>query len=180
MKQIYPQENQLIKACQENDSQAQFELFERYKVAMFNLVYRMSYDYDLANDILQEGFIEVFRNISKFRQESTLGAWIKKIMIRKALKQINGMQLHESLETVVEVGGEMLEGWIDGEMLDQAISQLPKGARTVFVLFEVEGYTHQEVAKLLQITESTSKSQLHYAKKLLKELLNKELKHEKR
>ena len=174
MGKIYLTEKDLINACISQDSQAQFELFERYKVAMFNLVYRISNDYDEANDLLQEGFIEVFRHIKNLRQDSTVGAWIKTIMVRKALKSIKTQQIHEDLNEAIVSDELLLDQWIDAEMLDQAIRSLPESSRAIFVLYEIEGYSHEEISKLLNIHKGTSKSQLHYAKKLLQKKLSKD------
>lgn len=173
MAKNYPIEKDLIDACLSQDRQAQFELFERYKVAMFNLVFRISNDYDQANDLLQEGFIEVFRHLKSFRRDSALGAWIKTIMIRKALKGIKAQIVFEELNEEIISNELMLDQWIDAELLDQAIRSLPESSRAVFVLFEIEGYSHEEISKLLNVTIGTSKSQLHYAKKLLQSKLSK-------
>lgn len=173
MTKIYPTEKELIEACLLQDRQAQFELFERYKVAMFNLVFRICNDYDEANDLLQEGFIEVFRHLKSFRKEATLGAWIKTIMIRKALKGIQSKFNFEELNDQIKSEELMLDQWIDAELLDQAIRSLPESSRAVFVLYEVEGYSHDEISKLLTVSTGTSKSQLHYAKKLLQKKLSK-------
>ena len=173
MTKNYPTEKELIEACLSQDRKAQFELFERYKVAMFNLVFRICNDYDEANDLLQEGFIEVFRHLKSFRKEATLGAWIKTIMIRKALKGIQPKINFEELNDQIKSEELMLDQWIDADLLDQAIRSLPESSRAVFVLYEVEGYSHDEISKLLTVSTGTSKSQLHYAKKLLQKKLSK-------
>jgi len=172
MAKIYPTEKDLIDACISQNRQAQFELFERYKVAMFNVVFRISSDYDQANDLLQEGFIEVFRHLRNFRRDSALGAWIKTIMIRKALKEIKAQVVFEELSEDMRSDELMLDQWIDAELLDLAIRSLPESSRAVFLLFEIEGYSHEEISKLLKVTVGTSKSQLHYAKKLLQSKLS--------
>ncbi|MCH7411528.1 sigma-70 family RNA polymerase sigma factor [Belliella sp. DSM 111904] len=173
MTKLYTSEEDLIKACKAQNTQAQFFLFENYKIAMFNLIYRICNDYDQANDHLQEGFIEVFRNIKNFREESTLGAWIKSIMIRKTLKGISSKIKFEKLNEQIQANDLLLDQWIDGEMLDKAIRNLPESSRTVFVLYEIEGYSHDEISKMLKVSTGTSKSQLHYAKKILQKSLSK-------
>lgn len=175
MKEIIP-EKTLVERCRQNDRTAQRELFDWYKVAMYTLAFRMLNNEDEAHDALQETFISVFRNIRKFREEGTLGAWIKTILIRSALRMIRKRMQFEALDEQWEDPGQSLEGWIDGEMLDIAIRSLPSGCRSVFVLIEVEGYPHKQAAGMLGISEGTSKSQLSYAKKLLKEKLNEALK----
>jgi RNA polymerase sigma factor (sigma-70 family) len=173
MKHLYRKEEDLLRDCLQQKQDAQFELFERYKLAMFNLVYRICNDYDQANDILQEGFIDVFRNLGKFEQKSTLGAWIKSIMLRKALRVVSKKMVFEEIVENLEDQTYPLEQWIQAEVLDQAIRSLPVASRTVFVMYEVEGYSHQEIADTLHISLGTSKSQLHYAKKILQERLSK-------
>ncbi|AWW31261.1 RNA polymerase sigma factor [Echinicola strongylocentroti] len=171
MKSIF--EKELIERCTKQDRKAQFELFERYKVALYSSVFRILNEEDLAHDALQEAFIEIFKGIKKFRSESTLGFWMKRIAIRKAIKMAKSRMLFTSLDQVAELPDHApLDGWIDGQLLDVTIRELPVGCRSVFLLIEVEGFKHAECAKLLSISESTSKSQLSYAKKLLRGKLN--------
>mgnify|MGYP005988936411 CR=1 FL=1 len=166
-------ESELIQSCLNNDRLAQRKLYERYSKGMYTIAYRMAGEHNLASDILQEAFIKVFRSLGKFRQESTLGAWIKTIVVRTALSQLkkqphfDELPLNEGPEKVV--WGDFLEA----EYLEKAIQMLPSGYRTVFILIEVEGFAHKEVADLLGITVGTSKSQLFYAKKKLRSFINK-------
>lgn len=141
-------EQVLVEKCRRNDRAAQRELFDRYKTAMFTLAFRMLNDEDEAHDALQETFISVFRNIRRFRGESSLGAWIKTIQIRSALRLIRKRMRFEALDNEWEDPDQSLDGWIDGEMLDNAIRSLPAGCRNVFILVEVEGYLHREIAAL--------------------------------
>lgn len=175
MKEIIP-EKVLVEKCRQNDRGAQRELFNRYKNAMYTLAFRMLNNEDEAHDALQDAFISVFGNIRRFRGESSLGAWIKTIQIRAALSIIRKRMQFETLNEQWEDKRQSLNGWIDGEMLDQSIRSLPAGCRSVFVLVEIEGYSHRETAALLNVSEGTSKSQLSYAKKLLRGKLNETLK----
>lgn len=164
-------EAELIQACLDHDRLAQKELYDRYKAAMYTTAYRITNDFELANDVLQEAFVKVFKNLKKFRKESTLGAWIKTIVVRTALSRIKKERPTESLEDyhtkdMVEWGH-----YLDIEYLEKAIQSLPDGYRAVFVMIEVEGYAHKEVAEMLGISVGTSKSQLFYAKKKLRSLL---------
>lgn len=166
-------ENELIEACLAGNRLAQRELYERYKGAMFTLAYRVTSDFDLAHDVLQEAFIKIFRALPQFRRESTLGAWIKTIVVRTAISRVKRQPTFE------ELSPEHTQGWVDwgdyldAEYLEKAIQSLPDGYRTVFVLIEIEGYQHQEVAEMLNISAGTSKSQLFYAKKRLRKMLEK-------
>ena len=164
-------ESQLIDACLANERLAQRELYERYCNAMFTLSYRITNDFELANDVLQDAFIQIFRNLQQFRRESTLGAWIKTIVIRTAYRKVKQRVTFEDIDNV---NPQERIDWgtsIDAEYLEKAIQALPEGYRAVFVLAEVEGYSHREIGELLTISEGTSKSQLFYAKKRLREML---------
>ncbi|HCT29541.1 MAG TPA: RNA polymerase subunit sigma-24 [Bacteroidales bacterium] len=171
LKNIQSEENELIAACIRHDQIAQKRLYEKYCKMMFTITYRMLNDYDNSNDALQEAFIEVFKNIGSFRNESSLGTWIRTIVVRKAISKLKGESRFESLESVRNTE---IYDWSDGftaEYLNKAIFSLPDGARTIFTLIEIEGYSHKEVAEELNITEGTSKSQLYYSKQLLQKKL---------
>lgn len=165
-------EIELIDSCIANDRLAQKQLYERYQKAMYTLAYRVTGSFELADEVLQDAFLSVFRNLSKFRRESTLGAWIKTIVVRTAIKQLKKKTSFEPIEDY-RMGDRFID-WgthLDVEYLEKAIRALPEGYRAVFVLVEVEGYAHKEVAKMLGISDGTSKSQLFYAKKKLRDLL---------
>ena len=168
-------ERELINGCLKNDQTAQRQLYDRYKQAMYTLAYRMTGDFDAANDVLQDAFLDVFRSLSQFRQEATLGAWIKAIVVRRAYrksKQPKVWELPDQLPTEND-GVDWGNDSINAQHLEEAVLLLPEGFRTVFVLVEVEGYLHREVAEMLGITEGTSKSQLFHAKKRLRDILTK-------
>jgi len=137
---------------------------------MFTIALRMVRDENETYDVVQETFIQVFNNLHQFRFKSTLGAWIKAILVREALRKIKPafsdiVQPADRLEQVV---------WPDdlsGDYLQKAVMDLPDGYRLVFTLVEIEGYSHKEVAQIMNITEGTSKSQLYYAKKNLQKRL---------
>jgi RNA polymerase sigma factor (sigma-70 family) len=164
-------ENDLVAWCRKGDRAAQKRLFDQYKKAMFTKAYRIVNDADHAHDVLQEAFLEVFRDIGQFRGNSSLGAWIKTIVIRKALHK---QKIELRYETIDELQHDEPVEWPDtltGEQLHKAIQALPDGYRAVFTLVEVEGYAHKEVSAMLHISEGTSKSQLYHAKKLLQRML---------
>ena len=164
-------EIQIITGCKQGDRVMQKALYDKYKDAMYTICKRILNDEDLACDALQEGFVEVFRGIHSFKGTSTLGAWIKTILIRKALLLGKRFKMMEEMN---EVHHDSIIQWDDtmmGRDVDLAIQQLPTGYRNVFVLIEVEGYTHRETAELLGISEGTSKSQLFHSKKMLQQSL---------
>ncbi len=165
-------ETDLIQGCIANDRLAQKRLYDKYKRGMYTVAYRITGDFDLANDALQEGFIQVFRGLPKFRAESTLGAWIKTIIVRAALKVVKKKVHFEPIEDYNTGTGFIDWGdYLSTEYLEKAIMSLPEGYRAVFTLVEIEGYQHKEVAEMLGISAGTSKSQLFHAKKRLRETL---------
>lgn len=164
-------EFELVNACRNNDRKAQHTLYDRYKKAMYTSALRILGNIDEASDALQEAFIDVFEQINQFRFESSLGAWIKTIVIRKALHRLKNLRITEPLESVTAVETDAWHGSIDAEYLDKVIQSLPEGTKAVFLLIEVEGYKHKEVATMLGINKGTSKSQLNYAKKILQKIL---------
>ena len=164
-------EKQLVDGCRKNNRKIQKQLYDRYCDAMFTIAFRIINDYDIANDALQEAFIQVFTDIKQFRGESTLGAWIKTILVRTAIKKLKKEDIFTQIE--LQQNGEIVT-WpeeMKSDDLERAILSLAAGCRTIFLLIEVEGYKHKEVAKMLNVSEGTSKSQLHYAKKQLQILL---------
>ena len=165
-------EQQLIAGCLAGERIAQRQLFLKYKDAMFTILYRMLNDEAEATDALQETFIAVFRGLSSFNNQSTLGAWIKTITVRTGIATLRKQSRFDMFS--VDVLKEEPIVWpseLSGETLEKAIAQLSDGYRNVFLLIEVEGYTHKEVGEMLSISEGTSKSQLYHAKKHLKRLL---------
>ena len=165
----------LVEGCLKKDRTKQKSLYYKYCDAMYTIAYRILNDHDEANDVLQEAFIQIFMKIDQFRKESSLGAWIKRIVVHTTLKHLKDKKTFESLESNIDELVEFIPGTIDGKVLEKLILSLPDGYRTIFLLIEVEGYKHREVAEMLNISEGTSKSQLFYAKKLLKEKLKNEL-----
>jgi len=166
---------QRIEACKRGDRVAQKELYDRYCDAMYTLAYRIVGNSESAKDVLQETFISVFRGIENFRFESTIGAWIKVILLRTAYKQVKNniaMEYVDDTDLYTKASAEESDIY-DFQHLEQAIIELPANARAVFTLVEIEGYKHKEIAEMLNISEGTSKSQLHYAKSILKKKLRK-------
>ena len=161
---------QLITNCLSNDRLAQKELYDRYKTAMYTLAYRITNDFGLADEVLQDAFLQIFKYLHTFRQESTLGAWIKTIVARTAYKKIKHVVHFEAIDNQAD-SKIFWENYLATEYLEKAIQALPPGYRSVFVLVEVEGYTHRETAEILGIPTGTSKSQLFSAKKRLRTYL---------
>lgn len=156
---------------------SQRKLYELYAKAMFNISYRMMNNMEDAEDILQEVFCEAFRRLNTYRFESTFGAWIKRITINKCINELkkrkHSLQLNEELATDIIVDEEIDDSELElkVEHIKHAMAMLPNGYRIIFSLYMLEGYDHQEIADILEISVSTSKSQLARAKKKLLEIL---------
>jgi RNA polymerase sigma factor (sigma-70 family) len=161
-------EDILIQGCLANKRKYQKQLYNNYKDAMFTICLRITGNENDALDSLQEGFISVFNSLKSFQGKSSLGAWIKTIMVRKSLKKLNNIHFIEIENIPNQI---IFETEISGNDLHEAILKLDKGYRTVFVLYEIEGYSHREISEMLKISEGTSKSQLHHAKAKLKQIL---------
>jgi RNA polymerase sigma-70 factor (ECF subfamily) len=160
-------EEKIIEGCLKNDRVAQKALYDQYKKKMYTLAYRITNNYDDASDVLQEGFIFVFENLGSFKRESQLGTWIHTIMARTALRKIR----HRiSFEDISETRESEPVDWgfeIDIQSLEKAIAELPDGYRSIFTLYEIEGFKHKEIAEMMGISINTSKTQLFKAKQML-------------
>ena len=166
-------EKALIELCLNKDRTAQRELFLAYKDAMFTVLYRLLGNTEEAEEALQDGFVKVFNHLSTFQHKSTIGAWMKTVFIREALQRIRKKDiLVNDSSSTVDVEGLSFDDSLTGEVLEKAILSLDDGFRTVFLLIEVEGYKHREVAEMLHISVGTSKSQLSRSKKKLKGILS--------
>ncbi len=167
----------LVKNCLRNDRLSQKQLFDQYKDAMYTLCFRITANEEDAKDALQDGFIAVFNSLSSFSFKSTLGAWIKTIIVRTAIRKIKKLHF-DSIENIEDETYTFDES-LNGEMLHTAIMMLDPGFRSVFILYEVEGYSHKEIAEIAEISLGTSKSQLHYAKKKLKSIIVNQFEYER-
>jgi RNA polymerase sigma factor (sigma-70 family) len=165
----------LIEDCRKGNKKAQFRLYDQYSKAMFNLAYRIMNNREDAEDILQEAFIECFRNIGSFRFESTFGAWLKKIVVNKCINEVRKKKVDLMFcETLPPVAAEENEELVyDTTEIFKSIEKLPDGYRIILTLYLLEGYDHAEISQILGITESTSKSQYFRAKEKLKSILSK-------
>lgn len=145
---------------------------------MFNVGYRITKSEEDAEDVLQEAFISAFRNLDNYRGDATFGAWLKRIVVNKAINALNKRK-HELIpdgdeqwDVAEEDNVTEYREDLTVERVKKAIEKLPDGYRTVLSLYLLEGYDHQEIGEILGISESTSKSQLNRAKAKLKEILN--------
>ncbi len=170
-------EQELIEGCRKNDRAAQRALYDRYCRKMMVLCLRYSKTTAEAEDILQEGFVQVFNAITNFRQEAKLETWITRIMVNTALNvQRRKLYLYPmvDVEEIELPENEISISGIHFKQLLEMIQSLPQGCQIVFNLFAIEGYSHKEIAEQLGISEGTSKSQFARAKSLLQQKLSKE------
>lgn len=170
---------ELVQACAAGDRKAQFELYRLYSKAMYNICLRMLNDQEDAEDLLQQSFIDVFLKLDSFRFESSIGAWIKRIVVNNCINFLKKRRLTIQSLDDERMGGisenpddDLHESHLSVQEVKKAIAKLPDGYRVVFTLYLFEGYDHKEIADILNITEATSKSQYSRAKKKLRELLS--------
>lgn len=166
-------ETELIEACLKSDRTAQKALYDRYKSKMYTLAYRITGNFDDANDVLQEGFLQIFRKLHTFNGEAKLSSWIHTIIVRSAIRKIKDRIYFKDIESIDTSAFIDWGTSINIDYLEKAIANLPDGYRTIFTLYEIEGFKHREIAELIDISENTSKSQLFKAKKMLRENLEK-------
>ena len=164
-------EEEIISGCLKNDRVAQKALYDQYKTNMYTLSYRITSNFEDANDALQEGFIQVFESLKSFKGTAQLGTWIHTIIARAALKKIKNRIHFNELSEVDDSDPIDWGSIIDVEHLEKAIASLPDGYRSIFTLYEIEGFKHKEIAEMINISVSTSKTQLHKAKRILQEKL---------
>lgn len=165
-----------IEKAQRGNSKAMKVLYEQYSKAMFNICVRMSNSFEDAEDILQEAFTDAFLNINSYNFEASFGSWIKRIVINKCINALKKKKVDIVLTDKDEtnlVSDEVDYGNINFqvEQVHNAIAKLPEGYKVVCSLYLLEGYDHKEIAQILNIAESTSKSQYMRAKKKLIELI---------
>lgn len=167
----------LIAQCKQGSEAAHFQLYRLYSKAMYNTAYRITGNEDDAKDVLQEAFISAFRHLDYYRGDSTFGAWLKRIVINKSItilqkKKFDPIPENENWDVAEEEDNTPYMEGLSVERVKRCINQLPDGYRTVLSLYLLEGYDHQEIGEIMNITESTSKSQLNRAKAKLRELLD--------
>lgn len=169
-------DQQLIQRCLKNDMSAYRQLYDDHKDVLFNIAMRIHQNVQDAEDVLQETFVRIFKALPDFKGESKLSTWIYRILLNTCFSNLKHKK--SSAEKVIYLSKEELahataqiENPDTGIILEQEITALPVGYRTIFVLHEVEGFAHEEIAKMLEITTGTSKSQLFKAKKMLRRRL---------
>lgn len=167
------EEMRMVRGCVKGQPHYQEALYTRYYRKMFGVCLRYAPDRETAEDILQDGFVKVFKNIGSFEGKGSLEGWIRRVMVNTALELL---RKKSTLYPVVDIeqavnsdsGWDIVSTLTEQEIL-RMVQALPVGYRTVFNLYAIEGYSHREIAEQLNITEGTSKSQLARARQTLQE-----------
>jgi len=165
-------EQQIVAGCKKNESWARKKLYELYAPAMLGVCVRYTNNYETAKDVLHEGFIKVFTKIDSYTNEGSFGGWMRRVFVTTALESLrsdnawqhtDAIDYEERIETVETSVVEKLSA----EEILKCISELPKGYQLVFNMYAIEGYSHAEIAKMLNIKEGSSRSQFAHARQLL-------------
>ena len=165
-------EKLLVERAQDNDYGAYEQLYKMHVGRVFALCVRLCKDRDMAEDLTQEAFVQAWRKLSSFRGDSAFGSWLYRIATNRALSYLRKQKPFLNSLDIDDVPETGYRETTDEQIgLEQAIADLPDGARAVFVLYSIEGYTHREISKQLGIAEGSSKAQLHRARHLLKQRL---------
>lgn len=169
-------EQAILIGCLHNDPSAQRELYNRYSPKMLSLCYRYAQNREDAEDMLQEGFIKVFTQIRTFQNKGSFEGWMRRIFVHNCinfLKKYKKFNDNLDLEAVSTMAGvnETIPSLLQTKQVVECIRMLPLGYKTVLNLYAIEGYNHREIAEMLEIEESTSRSQYTRAKALLENIL---------
>jgi len=173
-------DNELATRCRQGDARAFEELYRAHAGRLYSLILRMAGSAQDAEDLLQEVFLTAHRKLGSFRGESTLGTWLYRLAVNQCLDFLRGRQtrMARATDSLDEEGAAepadiapVVPSAITRLDLERAIAALPHGCRTAFVLHDVEGLEHREIARLLGVSEGTSKSQVHKARMKLRAAL---------
>ncbi len=171
---IYSSEGKLIQGCLKNDAIAQRELYQLYSSKWMGISLRYFSDRFEAEEVLIKAFMKIFTKINQYKNKGSFEGWMRKIVVNEALmhlRETKKLFLHVDMVEASEISSEFPTSSYQEEELLKLIYKLPVGYRTVFNLYAIEGYSHQEIAELLNISISTSKSQLNRARNLLQQYI---------
>jgi RNA polymerase sigma-70 factor (ECF subfamily) len=169
-------EEVLLQGCMKNDAHAQQVLYYKYSPKMLSVCYRYSKSREDAEDMLQEGFIKVFTQIHKFENRGSLEGWILRIIVHTCINHLKkNKKFNEHIDLAyagdILIKEDNIPAIIQAKQVVESIRSLPMGYRTVLNLYAIEGYSHKEIGFMLEIEESTSRSQYTRAKNMLEEIL---------
>ncbi|MEY2835662.1 MAG: hypothetical protein RLZZ557_1324 [Bacteroidota bacterium] len=171
-------EELILQGCRKNDAAAQQVLYQKYSPKMLSVCYRYAKSREDAEDMLQEGFVKVFTQINRYENRGSLEGWILRIIVHTC---INHLKKNKKFNDVVDLAyagnliirEDNIPGIVQAKQIVECIRSLPMGYRTVLNLYAIEGYSHKEIGAMLDIEESTSRSQYTRAKNMLEEILAK-------
>jgi RNA polymerase sigma factor (sigma-70 family) len=169
-------EEVLLQGCLHKNAASQQEFYNRYSPKMLSVCYRFAKNREDAEDMLQEGFIRIFSQIHQFQHKGALEGWIRKIIVHTCINLLKkNKKFSENVDIQyaqhLSVREEVVSAVIQAKQIIECIRMLPIGYRTVLNLFAIEGYNHKEIAEMLDIEESTSRSQYTRAKAMLEDIL---------
>jgi len=169
-------EEAILKGCLQNDPAAQKELYNRYSPKMLSVCYRFAHNREDAEDMLQEGFIKIFSQMHTFGNRGAFEGWIRRIIVHTCINILKkNKKFNESVDIIHATGAmvreESVPSIVQAKQIVECIRMLPIGYRTVLNLYAIEGYSHREIGMMLDIEESTSRSQYTRAKAMLEEIL---------
>ena len=169
-------EELMLAGCLKNNAAAQEALYSRFSPRMLGVCYRFAKNREDAEDMLQEGFIKVFTQMHQYRNEGALEGWIRRIMVHTCINILKkNKKFAECVDIIhassVYVREDMIPSIMQAKQVVECIRMLPLGYRTVLNLYAIEGYSHKEISNLLDIEESTSRSQYTRAKAMLEDIL---------
>jgi RNA polymerase sigma factor (sigma-70 family) len=169
-------EEAILKGCLQNDPAAQRELYNRYSPKMLSVCYRFAHNREDAEDMLQEGFIKIFSQMHTFGNRGAFEGWIRRIIVHTCINILKkNKKFNESVDIIQATGAmvreESVPSIVQAKQIVECIRMLPIGYRTVLNLYALEGYSHREIGMMLDIEESTSRSQYTRAKAMLEEIL---------
>jgi RNA polymerase sigma-70 factor (ECF subfamily) len=172
----YMTEEAILQGCLKNNPTAQKALYDRFSAKMLSVCYRYGHNREDAEDMLQEGFIKVFAQMHTFQSRGAFEGWVRRIMIHTCINNLKkNKRFNESVDlihaTSMQVKEESIPSIIQAKQVIECIRLLPIGYRTVLNLYAIEGYSHREIGEMLDIEESTSRSQYTRAKAMLEDIL---------
>jgi len=173
----FESESDIIEGCILGNPRMQRMLYEKFSPKMYALCIRYAGNTDDAQDILQDGFVKVFGNIAKFKGTGSFEGWIRRIIVNTAIEHFRKKNMLYAIDekTEIQLADENTNifNQLEAKELLEIIKSMPAGYRTVFNLYAIEGYTHKEIATMMNLTEGTSKSQYARAKSWLQEKIKK-------
>ena len=169
-------EEQILVGCIKNNASAQEELYHRFSPRMLGVCYRFAKNREDAEDMLQEGFIKVFTQLHQYRNEGALEGWIRRIVVHTCINVLKKNKKFADSVDIMHANGirikeDMIPSIMQAKQVVECIRLLPLGYRTVLNLYAIEGFSHKEIGDLLEIGESTSRSQYTRAKAMLEDIL---------